>query len=391
MTAAFRRLPGTVLALLVLILVLATSVGETVYEKQQQLRGLNGQIIATKTRLKTLIDQEQAIKRQIAALDFQLAQVAEKIAQETALLEELRIKVEAAKEVLFLKEAELKQHIEDFSKRMRLMYKSGKVNGLELVFSAVNFSDLLSRIFFYMDIIRDDRRQKDLLQQERLAIEVIKADLDAKHAQQAQVVQSIKDQKAKLEAVRAERSDAEQRVRAVEGEVKRELDAMEAQRAVLQAQLNRLLAESLRARSTGKWIWPMDGVITQGFGCSPYVFEPYEPSCASKHFHSGVDIATDYGTPVHAADGGIVHNFSMGCSWNTNLLCGYGRYVLVIHAGGFTSLYGHLSGWAQPDGIDIPKDAVIGYEGSSGASTGAHLHFEIAVGGIPVDPMAYLP
>jgi murein DD-endopeptidase MepM/ murein hydrolase activator NlpD len=391
MTVLGRRLPRTALALSVLVLFLTSSVGETLYEKQQQLRGLNGQIIATKTRLKSLIDQETQIKRQIAALDAQLAQVAEKIAQESALLEELRLKVEAATQALELKEGELKQHIADFGKRMRTMYKSGKVNGIELVFSAANFSDLLNRIFFYMDIIRDDHRQQNLLQAERTEIEILKADLDAKHAQQAQVVKSIKEQQAQLESVRAERADAEQRVRSVEAEVARELQAMEAQRAALQAQINRLLGESLRARSTGKWIWPMDGVITQGFGCSPYIFEPYDPNCPSKHFHSGVDIATDYGTPVHAADGGIVHNFAMPCSWNPGLLCGYGRYVLVVHAGGFTSLYGHLSGWAQPDGIDIPKDAVIGYEGSTGASTGAHLHFEIAVGGTPVDPMAYLP
>jgi len=165
---------------------------------------------------------------------------------------------------------------------------------------------------------------------------------------------------------------------------------MEAQRATLQAQIASLIHESFRARSSGKWNWPIDGVITQGFGCTSYPFEPYDPTCPSHHFHSGIDIATDYGTPVHASDGGIVHNFTMGCTWGGGL-CGYGRYVVIVHAGGFTSLYGHLSSWAVGDGVQVNKDTVIGYEGSTGNSTGPHLHFEIDLAGTPVDPLAYLP
>jgi murein DD-endopeptidase MepM/ murein hydrolase activator NlpD len=65
--------------------------------------------------------------------------------------------------------------------------------------------------------------------------------------------------------------------------------------------------------------------------------------------------------------------------------------VIIVHAGGFTSLYGHMSGWAIPDGTQVNQDTVIGYEGSTGASTGPHLHFEIDLNGFPVDPLAYLP
>ena len=68
-----------------------------------------------------------------------------------------------------------------------------------------------------------------------------------------------------------------------------------------------------------------------------------------------------------------------------------GHYVVIVHAGGFISLYGHLSAYAIADGTQVDKDAVIGYEGSTGNSTGPHLHFEIDLGGTPVDPLAYLP
>jgi murein DD-endopeptidase MepM/ murein hydrolase activator NlpD len=378
------------LAIAVLTVILLSTVSETVYDKQHQLQGLNGQIIATRTQIRQLLDQEHALQAQIAALDAQLASVQAQIDQETAKLVVLGQQVDQAKEQLAQKQAELAKQIADFGHRMRIMYKSGQVSGLELVFSAANFTDLMNRIFFFNDIVREDRRQLAELQKERAAIEVMKADLEAKQAEQAQVVKQIKDQKAQLQTVRDQRAAHEQQIAAIEAQFQRQLAEMQAQRAALQEQIAALIRESFRARSSGKWKWPMDGVITQGFGCTSYPFEPYEPSCPSKHFHSGLDIAADYGTPVHAADGGIVHNFTMGCSWGSGL-CGYGRYVIIVHAGGFTTLYGHLSSWAVGDGVQVDKDTVIGYEGSTGNSTGPHVHFEMDLAGMPVDPLAYLP
>ena len=380
----------TALAISLLTLALLGSVSDSVTQKQQQLQGLNGSIVATKTEIGRLLAQERLLKNEIVALDAQLQAVQAQIDQETAKLIVLGQQVDDAKIQLAAKQAELAQHIADFGHRMRLMYKSGQVSGLELVFSAVNFTDLLNRAFFFNDIVREDRRQVAELQKERAAIEAMKADLEAKQAQQAQVVKQIQDQKAQLQAIRDQRAASEAQIAAIETQFQRQLAEMEAQRAALQAQIAALIRESFRARSSGKWKWPIDGVITQGFGCTDYPFEPYDPTCPNHHFHSGIDIANDYGTEVHASDGGIVHNYTMACSYGGGL-CGYGRYVVIVHAGGFTSLYGHLSGWAVGDGVQVDKDTVIGYEGSTGNSTGPHLHFEIDLAGTPVDPLAYLP
>jgi murein DD-endopeptidase MepM/ murein hydrolase activator NlpD len=380
----------TALAIVVLTAALLTTVSDTIYDKQHQLQGLNGQIVATKTQIAQLLAQERQLQGEIAAFDAQLRAVQVQIDQETAKLVLLAQQVDQAKEQLALKEAELAQHIADFGRRMRIMYKSGQISGLELIFSAANFTDLMNRVVFFNVIVREDRRQVAELQKERAAIEAMKADLEAKKAEQARVVKQVQDQRAQLQAVRDQRAAREQQIAAIEAQFQRLLADMEAQRAALQAQIASLIHESFRARSSGKWKWPMDGVITQGFGCTSYPFEPYDPTCPTHHYHSGIDIATDYGTPVHASDGGIVHNFTMGCGWGPGL-CGYGRYVVMVHAGGFTTLYGHLSGWAVGDGVQVDKDTVIGYEGSTGNSTGAHLHFEIDLAGMPVDPLAYLP
>lgn len=371
-----------------LIASLLSSVADSIGQKQQQLQGLNGQIVSTKSQIGRLLAQERALQAEVAALDAQLRAVQAQIDQETAKLVELGQEVAAAKQQLAEKEAELAKHIADFGQRMRIMYKSGQVSGLELVFSAANFTDLLNRAFFFNDIVQEDRRQLAELQKERAAIEALKADLEAKQAQQAQVVKQIQDQKAQLQANRDQRAAREAQIAAIEAQFQQQLQQMEAQRAALQAQIAALVSESFRARSSGRWKWPIDGVITQGFGCTSYPFEPYDPSCPTLHFHSGIDIANDYGTPVHAADGGIVHNYSMSCG---SYLCGYGYYVVIVHAGGFISLYGHLSSYAIADGTQVNQDTVIGYEGSTGNSTGPHLHFEIDLAGTPVDPLAYLP
>jgi murein DD-endopeptidase MepM/ murein hydrolase activator NlpD len=378
------------IAIAILTILLLSTVSDSIYDKQHQLQGLNGQIVATKTQIRQLLEQQRLLQSQIAALDAQLRTVQAQIEQETAKLVVLGQQVDQAKEQLALKQAELKREIAAFGHRMRIMYKSGQVSGIELVFSAANFTDLMNRIFFFNDIVREDRRQVAELQKQRAQIEAMKADLEAKQTEQARVVKQIQDQKAQLQVVRDQRAARQQQIAAIEAQFQRLLADMQAQRAALQAQIASLIHESFRARSSGKWKWPIDGVITQGFGCTSYPFEPYDSSCPSHHFHSGLDLANDYGTPVHAADGGIVHNFTMGCGWGGGL-CGYGRYVVMVHAGGFTTLYGHLSSWAVGDGAQVDKDTVIGYEGSTGNSTGPHLHFEIDLAGTPVDPLAYLP
>ena len=371
---------------------LTTSLQDSIYDqiqgKTNQLNGVNGQIGAAKGELGRLLAEDTAIRRQIAALDAQLAEVARQIQDETGKLDQLKARLDEIRTQLASKEAELAQHIEEYGRSMRLMYKTGTVSPLEMILSAGDFQDLLNRIFFFDDIVRDNRRQVDELRREREAIQALKAEADAKVAEQAQVVAAIAAQQAQLEADRAQRAAQQAQVAALEAQMRSYLQEEQARRAALQAQLQQLILESLRAHSSGHFNWPMNGVITQGFGCTNVFVEPFAPNCPGGHFHSGIDIAANYGTPVQAADGGIAHNLDMVCSWG---LCGFGRYVVMVHAGGFTTLYGHLSGWAVGEGAIVPQGTVIGYEGSTGNSTGPHLHFEIDLNGTPVNPMAYLP
>ena len=123
-------------------------------------------------------------------------------------------------------------------------------------------------------------------------------------------------------------------------------------------------------------------VMTQPFGCSNLVLEPLDPSCPSRHVHTGVDLAAKAGTPVRAATGGLVSvGFDPG---------GCGLYVVVASDSHVRELYCHLSVASVVGTQQVTTGQVIGKIGSTGLSTGPHLHFEVQVDSRAIDPVIWL-
>jgi murein DD-endopeptidase MepM/ murein hydrolase activator NlpD len=123
-------------------------------------------------------------------------------------------------------------------------------------------------------------------------------------------------------------------------------------------------------------IWPVMGHITDGFG------ERLDPFSGEGAFHTGVDVASDYGAPVHATADGVVTIVENHA--------GYGRLVVVDHGFGITTWYAHLSSFSAIPGTRIKRGAVVGYTGISGRSTGPHVHYEVRVNNAPVNPWRYM-
>ena len=123
-------------------------------------------------------------------------------------------------------------------------------------------------------------------------------------------------------------------------------------------------------------IWPVMGHITDAFG------ERLDPFSGEGAFHTGVDVASDYGAPVHATADGIVtiaENHS-----------GYGRLVVIDHGFGITTWYAHLSSFSAVPGTRIKRGEVVGYTGVSGRSTGPHVHYEVRMNNAPINPARYM-
>jgi len=123
-------------------------------------------------------------------------------------------------------------------------------------------------------------------------------------------------------------------------------------------------------------LWPVQGVVTSSFG------EREDPFNGEGAFHKGIDIATSIGTPVRATADGTVLIAAMAS--------GYGREIRIDHGHGIQTIYGHMSGFAVTTGEDVKRGEIIGYVGSSGRSTGPHLHYEVLIHDTPVNPHKYL-
>jgi murein DD-endopeptidase MepM/ murein hydrolase activator NlpD len=160
--------------------------------------------------------------------------------------------------------------------------------------------------------------------------------------------------------------------------------------AVAEAQAALATSAGTVAPAAGHLLWPCSGPITQGFGPTDlsiefaYVYQGVE----YPHFHTGIDLGVPLGTPVGAAADGVV--VLAGTNEVDGRPVGYGTYVVVAHGGGVYTLYAHLSKLDVVAGQRVRAGELLGLSGSTGNSTGPHLHFEVRLGSDPVDPMPYM-
>jgi murein DD-endopeptidase MepM/ murein hydrolase activator NlpD len=168
-------------------------------------------------------------------------------------------------------------------------------------------------------------------------------------------------------------------------QVKLSIDQFYALRAqALSGNVSRALEGGLTPSFTGDWtqladaptLWPVEGRVGSSFG------EREDPFNGEGKFHSGIDIEAPYGTPVRAAADGEATGQSMGA--------GYGRQVVLDHGHDVVTLYGHLSAIAVMPGQHVTRGQIIGYVGQSGHATGPHLHYEVRLHNVPVNPHKYL-
>jgi murein DD-endopeptidase MepM/ murein hydrolase activator NlpD len=152
----------------------------------------------------------------------------------------------------------------------------------------------------------------------------------------------------------------------------------------MSGQVSRALESGLPSGFAGDWtqfsdapsLWPLEGRVTSSYG------ERQDPINGEGAFHAGIDIAAPYGTPVRAAADGDVLTAGFGT--------GYGREVSINHGHDVTTVYGHLSAMAVVPGDHVTRGQIVGYVGQSGRSTGPHLHYEVRVHMVPVNPHKYL-
>ena len=355
------------------------------------------------------VNQQNAAKADaetvIGSVSEQLRQIEEQLRQATAELGTIKEQRVAVENDITLNErqlAEAQKRLEGresvFYKRVRDIYINGRLSYLDVVIGSKDFSDFANRLEVLKRIIDSDITLINEIKKERAEIEAHKQKLEADRAKLVELEKAALAKQAEIEQKKAERNVVLQKAqndRATAMQAIEELNASSAQVSAMLKERQAARAAAAAAavaaaaqssggqgasdnwvQGTGQLGWPVSGEIT-----SPYGYRVH-PIWGTTIYHSGIDIGVDEGTPVHAADGGVV----VWSGW----MGGYGYAVVIDHGNGLSTLYGHNSELAVDEGQSVAKGQVISYAGSTGNSTGPHVHFEVRVNGDPVDPMGYL-
>jgi len=343
------------------------------------------------------------IKAQMAQLDTKIAEAQLMLRQKQAASAEAQKEVVLIKKELELKQKELEHRRVALGKRAKGIYESEQVSYLEVIFQATDLDDLLTRIDYCTELVSNDRQlltdiqsQKEQIvlktqelqsksdQAARLQVQAtsVSADLDQTKAEQLMTLdQNQKDQQAAFDNVdqlEAESANIGDKIRKMQA-----AQAVEEARAMKEAQAAQPARGTPTTQAAPKgsvsssiYTWPVPGFyeISDPFGWRTH------PITHKQSLHTGTDIVAPTGTQIHSACAGYVTD----AHWNS----AYGN-MTIIKSGNITTLYGHQSSLGVTEGQWVEANQVIGRVGSTGLSTGSHLHFEIRVDGSPTNPLQY--
>jgi len=410
----FVRIVAIVLAIIMLLSIVMIAI-EVLANTTASARVTQAQIDRLRSEKREYERQKREIQSRINTIEFERM---EEIAKKEVLDERITLtthEIDKINEIieqfgLLIREKEYEvviaqnreaAQLDLYRARVRDMEENGIISYFEIIFDSTSFSDLLARIDFVRDIMQADENSFIALQQaradttaakaaledtkaeldeEKLALEEMKEELD-EQLEEAQAL--ILSMEADIETERelrllviAEEERVQREINAASAELRRQQEA-ERQRRIRQQQQGRGTSGGTEwVTGTGQLGWPAAGPVTSRFGMRRH------PVFGDMRMHSGIDIGAPHGANVFAADSGTVTI----STHNAN----YGNYIVIDHGNGVATLYAHLSSRGVGVGASVSKGQVIGQVGSTGVSTGPHLHFEVHVSGSRVNPLTKL-
>lgn len=365
---------------------------------QNQIESTDKKADTLEGSISVLDDEAESLQGVLNELNAEIEQLDGAISDVQAKLEFAQQRFSTLTEELLDIQADLVASTDSLTERAVETYKAGPGAYVEGILSSDTFSELSDRYEYYETTVQLD---SDLVSE----IERLNSETDARREEVAKEKEHIAKAKLRLEKDRADRVavqierqqmlDVQNAIIAEKEDVLRGKLAQKAELEELDDQLQQdsqniqvLLARasspdtggggggSAPTYTGGQFVWPANGPMT-----SPYGYRVH-PIFGDSRLHSGIDIGAAYGSGVFAASGGRVVF--------AGTMSGYGNAIVVDHGGGVGTTYNHLSGFSVSVGSSVSRGQTIGSVGCTGYCTGPHLHFEVRIGGSPVDPMPYL-
>ena len=355
---------------------------------QNRLAELKSARAEANAAVKALEGEAEKYSEKIAALDYQIQSTRAQLNTTQKIIDTLTEDIEEKQVELDETVKELDDKQELFETRIRVMYENGDTTYMEVLLSSENFSDMLSHMEIVSQIMDYDKKVVEEYKALKLSIEQQKASLESDRKQQQDYADDLKVAYQEIEAQKKEYKALKAKV-----DSNIELKKAEAERMLReQEQINDEIAELSRQEAaaasssggggggkvySGSMTWPCPSYKRIS---SPYGYRTH-PISGTRKLHKGLDISASSGNPVIAAASGTVVKSYFSSS--------YGNYVVISHGGGVMTAYAHMTRRLVSTGQRVAAGQQVGTVGSTGNSTGPHLHFEVYVGGSTVNPMNY--
>jgi len=375
----FKKAPFKIIIFIVLLVFLFSAGPLNLFADtiENQINNIQKEKEETQKKLEDAKKEEEQYTSQVNTVEDnllstldELSSLKDKLTLAKTKITELSLDVSVKEKEIAIIEEEIKERSTFLDKRAAEMYKRGNRSVFDVVFKAEGFLDFFTRLKMLASIVKKDAEIiKEIMERKKLLLETKKNILklqDEQIQQKSDLESLIKNEETKkteIEVIYKQKKE----LLTVATANKEALIAMENQLEKTEQEIGiTLQSYSSGSAPSGKLLWPVLGKISSGFGNRRSYSGNFK-------FHAGLDIYAPSGSPVYAAETGQV--IKAGYDG------GYGYCILIYHGGNFATFYAHLSGFAISNGQNVQKGQIIGYVGTTGFTTGPHLHFEVRIKG----------
>jgi len=354
---------------------------------QREINAIQSQYDANASEIQDLVNKKNAIDQEIALLNAQVKNLNAQISAYSQLIAD-------AQDELDIAQFSLNGLNEKHKLRIRAMEEEGTVSYWEVIFEASSFTDMLDRINMMQEIAASDQARLEEMRQAAAAVSQAQAEMELGKQEMEESSAALEASKAEMEIKRTASDDILRELAEKQDEFQAMLDESEAMQddlmkdiaakekelkdAKYEEKLAAMAAAGGAPASNATWVTPVSGyTLTSPFGMRKH------PVLGYNRMHNGIDMACAQGTPIYATRAGKVTTASYQAG-------GAGYYVSINHLDGFSSIYMHMTHYVVAAGQSVSQGQLIGYVGSTGISTGPHLHFGISYAGSYVNPLAYI-
>jgi murein DD-endopeptidase MepM/ murein hydrolase activator NlpD len=379
MLAALALIPATVAG---------TTLDQRIANERAKAAAMQARLHAKRAELNAATSQYDDLQQQLGETNAAIEQVSGRIGSLQSAQDSTQRRIDWNSVQLDAARRSLRLHDELLKRRLVDVYEYGDLTYMNALIAARSFSEFVERWEDLRLLIAANQRTVRARRAAETRVATIEADLERTRLELQQEEEAQQEARSQLGSLADERRNLVELAAVHRRSVATEVAAMESLTAAEESALEGLILErereleaqrraagiagGIESGGPGVFSWPVTGTITSPFGWRS------NPFGGGPEFHQGLDIAAPTGTTVTAAAGGTV----IMAQWYG----GYGNYILIDHGGGYSSGYGHLSAIYVSVGQAVARGQAIGAVGSTGQSTGPHLHFEIRIAGKPVDP-----